>query len=94
MLIIDEAIYAGDKYGTSNVNKDFYLYTGTASMWLISAFYLGSTTYQVGLSHTGYLFNEQVYDSYGVKPVVNLRVDIEIMKGAGISSAPYIIKVN
>ena len=94
LLTIDEASYAGGKYG--NYNRLYYLYTGQ-TYWTMSPsnFYLSHArarmwhVYSMGDFNTHWSSNGN-----GVRSVINLKPDTEITSGNGTASSPYIIKYN
>ena len=40
---------------------------------------------------TNNIFNYRVYETYGVRPVINLRNDVTISSGDGTQTNPYIV---
>ena len=92
LITADEASMAGGVYNVANSN--YYLYNGQY-IWTLSPSYFASN-----LSHTrvwsvipsgGLWFG--VTDYLGVRPVINLKADIQIIKGDGTSLNPYQIKI-
>ena len=82
---------AGGKLGEDNAS--FYLKTG-APYWSLSPYnfyrtgYAGEfSVYSAGALGTGY-----VDITFGLRPVVSLKLGTSILSGSGTSSSPYIIK--
>ena len=86
LITVDEVAYAGYVYGTNNTM--YYLHTGQ-DYWSMSpinyppasVFAFGSTNYP------GYT---TVSNLYGVRPVINLKADIQL-SGSGTSTDPYVV---
>ena len=96
LLTVDEAAFAGGRYyasdGSAN-NTTFYLYTG-GHHWLLSPcdFYTGFRLSHVwSVNASGYLGNNHVSDTLGVRPSVSLKSTVTILGGNGLASNPYII---
>ena len=88
LISMDEAWYAG---GYSSSNSSYYLYTGQ-TYWTMSPYYFhrgGACVFRVHAY--GDLDYNSVDDEYGVRPVVNLKADVQISSGSGTSSNPYTI---
>ena len=87
LISADEVIYAG---GTdNNSNYGYYLYTGDY-YWTISPSYFdGYYAYMFSVDYDGYLFNDYIDNTYGVRPVINLSADIPLISGNGTISTPY-----
>ena len=89
LITTDEAMYAGSN--GNNDNLQYYLYTGE-SYWTISTFYFGGGVAIGGVIISGEdSYNGYVISSVGVRPVINLKSNIEITQGDGTSSNPYVI---
>ena len=91
LITADEVMYAG---GTNSNNYGYYLYTGN-SYWTMSPFFCNSTggARVLRVDSLGILGGNGsiVNDTYGVRPVINLRSDVTISGGNGTSSNPYVI---
>ena len=89
LITADEVVYAGGVLGRGN---DYYIYTGqdywgfTPSIFNTNGF---AGVFRVGLY--GNLYNNYVYFTAGVRPVINLKADVTISSGNGTSTNPYII---
>ena len=90
LITADEVAYAGGVYGTNNTS--YYLYTGQ-NYWTMSPYAVNGSghAFVFAVYSDGYLDAPRVYNTYGVRPVINLRSDITISGGNGTSSNPYVI---
>ena len=91
LISMDEAWYAG---GYSSNNTSYYLYTGQAYWTLSPCYYNSSFTYPARVflvSLYGLLTVDWVDGTNGVRPVINLKADVQISSGSGTSSNPYVI---
>ena len=87
LISADEAMFAGmPNRNSSNTNN--YLYTGQ-TYWTMSPYwyYFGYAGVFV-VSSSGVLYTGTVNDSYGVRPVINLRADVSLT-GTGTTSDPF-----
>ena len=92
LLTIDEVALAGGVYNTANNN--YYLYNGQ-NTWTMSPsdFYSSAHIWSIdfhGNLDSGYF----VANSFGVRPVINLKSDVKISSGDGTSIAPFKISVD
>ena len=95
LITADEVAMAGGVWNTPNSN--YYLYNGQY-FWTLSPSYFESGTslarvwvvYPSGNLHPW----NSVANSFGARPVINLKADTLITKGDGTSSAPYKIATN
>ena len=108
LLTIDEAAYAGGvgwpTYGETQNNPDFYLNNGTWYWTMTPNDYADYSSYEPYERFTaghwfvhgdGYLYgNWAWYDSGDVRPVINLKSNVEITEGNGTVTTPYIVKTN
>ena len=85
-------------YGTNNTN--YYLYTGL-NYWTMTPYELEvsgsifSRTYTAKNMYVGSnLNNNTVSSSYGVRPVINIKGDLQIASGSGTASDPYTLSGN
>ena len=89
LISADEAMFAGiPNRNSSNTNN--YLYTGQY-YWTMSPSYFESSVddaYVFRVSSVGDLNGEWVNKAYGVRPVINLRADVQLT-GSGTTSDPY-----
>ena len=91
LITADEVAYAGGVYGTTNEN--YYLYTGQY-YWTLSPSYFYaaySRAYVFCVYSYGNLSADSVDDASGVRPVINLKANVQITGGNGSSSSPYVI---
>ena len=86
LITADEAAYAGGVYSTNN--SGYYLYTNS-TYWTMSPYSFNGSFAGVfrvgGNGRLGYI----VDDTYGVRPVINLRSDVTVSSGDGTSNNPY-----
>ena len=88
LVTSDEAVLTG--ITLSNANKGSYLCTGQ-DYWTMSPSYFGNSGYaDVFVVHVnGYLhYSYGVTNTNGVRPVINLRADLELT-GSGTTSDPF-----
>ena len=89
LITSDEVVLAGG-FGNSN-NTSYYLYTAQ-NYWTMSpsSFYtLGDATV-FAVNSNGNLGYSIVSNTYGVRPVINLKADVSIT-GSGTSGNPYVV---
>ncbi len=90
LITADEVAMAGGVNG--NNNKLYYLYIGPSYWTMSPSYFVGSNArvYYVGqygnLSTVYYVTN-----TYGVRPVINLKSDITFTSGSGSQSSPWIV---
>jgi len=93
LITADEAAMAGGVWNTANSN--YYLYNGQY-FWTLSpsGFSPHSSAAHVWyvLPSGGLLDWNSVTDSFGARPVINLKANTLITKGDGTSLNPYVIK--
>ena len=92
LMTADEAAMAGMVNGYLNTLS--YVYTGTW-YWTMSPYNFGSsssTSNVWGVNGTGYFYGYCVSNGRGVRPVINLKANVEISGGIGTVNDPYIIK--
>ena len=94
LITADEVAMAGGVYGSSNIS--YYLYTGQ-TYWTMTPEVVsaggGTVSANVSLIWSSGRFgmgDETVYNTYGVRPVLNLSVDITLT-GSGIMTDPYVV---
>lgn len=85
LITADEVVYAGGVYGT--YNESYYLWTDSY-YWTMSPYNYGSRAFVFRVYSDGDLSSTNVYSSYGVRPVINLRGDL-FVTGTGTSTDPY-----
>ena len=90
LVTSDEAVLTGITWDTPNTGS--YLYTGE-TYWTMSPYYFyDSWAYVFVVYHNGRLNNWYVYNSRGVRPVINLKSAIAI-SGSGTTSDPFKLSV-
>ena len=92
LITADEAAIAGGREGHPIGNNSYYLYSGQ-DYWTISPFaydtYNGATMFSVNLfGNLG--IPEVSHINYGIRPVINLAVNITIT-GSGTMQDPYVV---
>ena len=89
LITADEVAYAGGVYGLNNTS--YYLYTGQ-NYWTMSPYnFGGGYAYMFFVNSDGLLRSTDVYGTIGIRPVINLKADIQITGGNGTSTNPYIV---
>ena len=94
LMNADEAAMAGMVNGYLNTLS--YVYTGTW-YWTMSPCNFSpsnSSSYVWYVSGTGFFSYRWVTDGYGVRPLINLKSDVEISGGIGTINDPFIVKTN
>ena len=88
LITADEVAYAGGVYGTNNTS--YYLYTNS-SYWTMSPYeYPNASVFDV--RSTGRLIGgNYVTNTFGVRPVVNLKADTQFSSGNGTSETPFVV---
>ena len=88
LITADEVSMAGGVYGQTN--QSYYLYTNT-NYWTISPYLFHSGSASVSrVDYNGQISSNYVYNSNGVRPVINLASDV-IISGIGTSDDPYVV---
>ena len=101
LITADEVIFAGGSY--SETNQNYYLYTNSRFWTISSCAFSGNgdcvgpwTVGGVGgivmlnVNDNGYLRGSYASGSFGVRPVINLRSDVNLT-GTGTSTDPYVV---
>ena len=93
LITADEVSFAG---GVSTVeNNSYYLYNGNY-FWTLSPSKFASNVSDARawfVMNSGSLYSEfDITHSIGVRPVINLRSDVQITRGDGTSLNPYVIQ--
>ena len=93
LITADELAMAGGVYNTSNTN--YYLYNGQYQ-WSLSPGRFNSTGSSAYVWHVdpsgGLDPGRFVVNSFGARPVINLKADTQIAKGDGTALNPYVVK--
>ena len=101
LMTADEVSFAGGLWGTNA--QTWYYYnsakgssTGEQWWWLLSPYFWDGSSAGVfnvyGSSRPGYLNNDGVSNTYGVRPSVSLKSCVKTSGGDGSASAPYTIE--
>ena len=92
LITTDETALAG---GVFNIpNSVYYLYNGQYLWTLSPASFTSSDTFANAwaIDPTGNLYPWGTVDhNFGIRPVINLRSDVQITKGDGTSLNPYVV---
>jgi len=92
LITADELVYAGMANGY--LNKLSYVYS-TEWYWTMSPFYFNATSssaLEFHLSNEGRVGGTWVTDASAVRPVINLKSDVEITGGIGTANDPFVVK--
>ena len=101
LMTADEVSFAGGVYGTNAPTWYYYnsakgSSTGSTWWWLLSPYYWNGSYARVfgvyGSSLPGYLSNNYVGYTTGVRPAVSLKSCVKTSGGDGSASAPYTIE--
>ncbi len=88
LITADEVAFAGGVYNTSNTS--YYLYNGK-TYWTMSPYYFsGAYAYVFYVDSSSGLSSSSVSGSDGVRPVINLKADVNFT-GSGTTSSPYTV---
>ena len=86
LITADEVSFAGGVYGLSN--NSYYLHNN-AVYWTMSPYHFnGSNAYVFYVASLGDLHSSNVNGTLGLRPVINLRSDVELT-GSGTISDPF-----
>ena len=87
LITADEVAYAGGVYGSNNTS--YYLYTGQY-YWTMSPYNTNSsgTARVFNVNSNGSLDWHGVDNAYGVRPVINLKADVQFT-GEGTVNSPF-----
>ena len=86
LVTSDEAVLTGITYNTANTGS--YLYTGQDFWTMSPARFNGSYAYVFVVDSHDPLGYNDVTSTYGVRPVINLRADVQLT-GSGTTSDPF-----
>ena len=89
LITADEVAYAGGVWNTAN--QSYYLYTNSVYWTLSPSNFDGSRARVFRVHSDGRLSNDYVHSTRGVRPVINLKANVQITGGNGSSSSPYVI---
>ncbi len=89
LVTADEVAYAG---GVCNINNQSYYLNTNQQYWTISPglFYNGNV-YMFNVYSDGTLNGYYTNNFYGVRPVINLKADVNFSSGNGTNSDPFLI---
>ena len=89
LVTADEAVLTGIIWSSANTGS--YLYTGE-NYWTMSPFHFNYAIASAGVFlvyFNGSLNNYYVNNTWGVRPVINLKANVTILSGDGSSLNPY-----
>ena len=90
LITADEVSMSGGGFGSSNSNSNYYLYTGNY-YWTMSPYsFSGSSAYEFNVGSNGYIGSSDVYNTYGVRPVISLKSSVEL-SGSGTINEPWVL---
>ena len=88
LIAVDEVMYAG---GTTSSNSSYYLYIGQAYWTMSPSNFEGRFANIFRLDSSGSFSYGNVYNSRGVRPVINLSANVSISSGDGTMNNPYVV---
>ena len=89
IITADEVAYAGGVYYKNN--SSYYLYTNQ-NYWTMSPYrFRGGNAWVFSVTSSGQLTSSFLNNTKGVRPVINLKANVQISTGSGTSSDPYVI---
>ncbi len=87
LITVDEVMYAGG--GSTTNNTTYYLNSGY-NYWTMSSRWFNSASARgIMVFSTGNFSHSNIANTIDVRPVINLKADIEITSGDGTSTNPY-----
>ena len=89
LITADEVAYAGGVYGQTN--ESYYLYTNSNYWTMSPRFFTGGFARVCYVILDGNFGGSGVHDTFGVRPVINLKSSVQITGGDGSSGNPYVI---
>ena len=92
LITYDEMALAG--MDQEHVNKLSWIYS-SQHFWTMSPAYFRASdgnNREWNISSSGYLGASWTSNSFGIRPVINLKADVEISGGTGTSNDPFVIK--
>ena len=94
LITYDEMVFAG--MDNRHINKLSWIYS-TQHTWTMSPPYFSAPyghAYEWSENSAGYLNTAWVENSFGARPVINLKADVEISGGMGTNNDPFVVKTN
>ena len=91
LITADEVAFAGGVY--NKTNEEYYLHTGS-NYWTMSPSYFSATNSRAvvfRVASDGWLYSSNVFLTYGVRPVINLKATTTISSGNGTAQNPFIV---
>ena len=91
LLTTEDVILAGAP-GNGGTNVENYLYTGY-DYWTMSPSSIDNNVYMTKVNYSGGLHNVLATNSFGVRPVISLKLGVEFESGGdGTPNNPYVVK--
>ena len=90
LISADEAMLAGIPNWNSSGNTNNYLYTGQYYWTMSPSWYDNGYAGVFVVGGDGYLGSGSVNDTYGVRPVINIRSDVAL-SGSGTTTDPFAV---
>ena len=90
LITLDEISYAGGVYGRTN-NSKYYLYTNQSYWTMSPSNYFYPYAIVCFMHSAGRMSGNDVSNTFGVRPVVNLKSDTQFSSGNGTISNPYTV---
>ncbi len=90
LITADEVAYAGGSANSENNSN----YLNSSVGWIMSPYELHWVPDEYIAVNFTELTTNNVHNSAGIRPVINLKSTVEITSGDGTSSNPYVIKTN
>ena len=87
LITADEVAFAGGTYTT--VNRSYYLYSNQIYWTMSPCTYSNNNALVFYVALAGSLSYTNPTNAYGIRPVINLKVDVTIKSGNGTSTSPY-----
>ncbi len=91
LIAVDEVAYAGGVVGSNN--SSYYLYTNSTYFTMSPSYFNNGNSYARMFSVTSYgalSINSDTNNSHGVRPVINLKADVEL-SGTGTATDPFVV---
>ena len=89
LLSYDEVVYAGGYYGKSN--NSYYLYNNTYFWTMSPAGFSGSSSNVWYVYTPGGIYDDYVYATFRLRPVLNLTTNTQISSGDGTKENPFVV---
>ena len=88
LITADEVVLAGLPWNSRGYTTTNYLYTGQAYWTMTPYYYYSSNAMMFDVNVQSALYNADTNTTLGIRPVINLRADVQIT-GSGTTSDPF-----